>query len=138
VKVPIGLQVQAIGMLARSRILLGRVGTTATLTRLGRPGKRKEIDPLIATRAVHRAGRLVGGTCLPQCVALTALLQQRARAPELVLGCRRNVDGEWTAHAWVLVDEHIYEPVPGGRNAPLAMLRYADGWLPTAVPQDRL
>ena len=136
--VPVGLQVRAVGMLASSRLLLARVGTTRTLLRLGRPGRGRALDPLVATRAVRRAGRLVGGLCLPQCVALAALLQRHGSEAELVLGCRRDGDGGWTAHAWVVTDGRVLEPVPGGRNAPLAILRCADGWLPSAVPQDRL
>jgi hypothetical protein len=137
-KVPVGLQARALALLALSRVLLPRVGTTTTLKRLGRRGRRRDLDPLQATRAVRRAGRLVGGLCLPQCVALTALLQRSGGEPVLVLGCRRITDGTWTAHAWVQLDKNVLEPVQGGRNAPLARLRWADGWMPSAVPRNLL
>jgi hypothetical protein len=137
-KVPIGLQVRAIAVLMLVRVLLKRTGTTGTLRRLARPGFGKDVDPQIATRAVRRAGRLVGGVCLPQCVALAALLQRAGREPTLVLGCRRGAGGNWTAHAWIEVGNDVHEPVPGGRNTALAQLRWADGWSPSAVPQEQL
>ena len=137
-KVPLGLQLRAIVMLASARVLLKTKGTTETLRRLAAARRTsRAADPAVATRAVHRAGRLVGGLCLPQCVALTALLQREGRSPTLVLGCRRTAEGSWTAHAWVELEHDVLEPVKGGRNAPLAQLRHANGWTPSAVDQDR-
>jgi hypothetical protein len=103
---------------------------------LARSRSGDEIDPQRALRAVRRSSRIVGGLCLPQSVALAALLQRTGLEPALVLGCHRQSDGGWTAHAWVQVGVDMLEPVRGGRHAALAMLREADGWVPSAVPQD--
>jgi hypothetical protein len=49
----------------------------------------------------------------------------------VVLGCRQYDDGRWGAHAWVIVDGEVLEPVPSGPHAELARLDAAGGWVPT-------
>ena len=125
------LLARALIVLAVSRATLERHGTTRTIKRLagGRPIRSEPVDVL---HAVRRAGRIVGGACLPQSVALAALLQRAGRSPVLILGCSRTADGSWTAHAWVEVGDDILEPVKGGRHAKLARLDACGGWLPAA------
>jgi hypothetical protein len=92
------------------------------------------MDPRQALIAVRRAGRLVGGVCLPQTVALAALLQRGGYEPAVILGCLRVPDGTWSAHAWVELEGSVLEPVVSRGHTALACLRAADGWVPSAVP----
>jgi hypothetical protein len=79
---------------------------------------------------VRRAGRVVGGVCLAQSVALAALLEHGGQHPTVVLGCRPE-SRTWSAHAWVTVGDEVLEPVRGGPHAELATLEAANGWVPT-------
>jgi hypothetical protein len=120
-------------MLSASRLLLDRSGTSATLRRLsGKRRRSRAVDPQRALLAIRRAARLVGGACLPQAVALAALLQRGGEDPVLVLGCRRTPRQHWTAHAWVEVGDLVLEPVTTAEHAPLAHLKAIDGWVPVA------
>jgi hypothetical protein len=64
-------------------------------------------------------------------VALAAVLERRGHAPTLVLGCRQYEDRHWGAHAWVVVDGEVLEPVAGGPHQELARLDAVNGWVPT-------
>ncbi|CAN5670651.1 hypothetical protein BH20ACT2_BH20ACT2_05280 [soil metagenome] len=99
--------------LVRVRVLLGRHGLDDTLARLATTTttRRRAVSPERRMRAVQRAGRVVGGACLEQSLALAELLVRDGHRPELVLGCRRYGPGEWGAHAWVEVDGRHLEPV---------------------------
>lgn len=131
----IGLVGRAVANLAVSRILLGRIGTTGTLRRLtGRRRPRPDVEPQQALIAVRRAAQIVGGVCLPQAVALAALLQRHGHTPTVILGCLRVPDGSWSAHAWVQLEDAVLEPVVSSGHTALACLRAADGWVPSAVP----
>jgi hypothetical protein len=75
---------------------------------------------------------MLRAACLAQSVALTALLERGGQAPVLVLGCRRYEDRHWGAHAWVVSDGAILEPVPAGEHSELAQLDAAHAWIPTS------
>jgi hypothetical protein len=127
------VQARAIVLLARARRLVVRRRTTEALVRLDRGRRTTAAVPADdALRAVRRAARLVGGDCLDQGVALTALLRRAGRDPILVLGCHRYEDRRWGAHAWVLDEDQILDPRPSGHHDSLAWYRAADDWLPTA------
>jgi hypothetical protein len=64
-------------------------------------------------------------------VALTAVLEGAGRHPTLILGARREGGQSWTAHAWVVVDEQVLEPVRGEQHNALARLDATSGWVPT-------
>lgn len=89
------------------------------------------MDPLSALEAVRRASRVAGGACLPQAVALTALLQRGGHRPVLVLGSHRDGRGEWSAHAWVELDRLVLEPVITVEHSSLAYMTAANGWKPS-------
>ena len=74
----------------------------------------------------------MGGECLPQAVALTALLERAGAEPVLVLGCHRRPDGGWDAHAWTRIDDRVFDPEPSGDYAELAWCRAEDNWVPAA------
>ena len=96
---------------------------------------RTKLNPQRALVAVRRASRIAGGVCLPQAVALAALLQRGGHDPVLVLGCHRNADRRWTAHAWVEINEQMLEPVVTYEHERLAHLTAANNWVPS--PPDR-
>ena len=87
--------------------------------------------------AVRRASRVVGGACLPQAVALTALLDRAGLAPVLVLGSHLDAQRKWSAHAWVETDRLVLEPVITVDHEPLANLTAANGWTPSPPKADR-
>jgi hypothetical protein len=125
------LHVRALLLVAAARVLLRRHDTTWTLRRLA----RRDVMPVVpadALIAVQRAGRLARAACLAQSVALTALLERGGAAPVLVLGCRRYEDRRWGAHAWVVLEGTVWEPVPAGAHEELAQLSAADAWIPTS------
>jgi hypothetical protein len=127
----IALFLRAGALLALSRLMLLRSSTTQTLRRLSARTRSAAPDPVAALRAVRRAGRVVGGACLPQAVALAAMLQRGGQEPTLVLGCLRTLDGSWSAHAWVELGDLVLEPVTSNRHATLAYLNAANGWTPS-------
>jgi hypothetical protein len=132
------LQARALVLLGRARVLVPRLGTSVALERLARPRWRWALDdPRLGLRAIRRAARIAGGNCLPQSVALTALLQRAGHAPDLILGCRRGGDGAWTAHAWVELGGDVLEPVVADEHAPLARMSVTNGWRPSPSGQPR-
>jgi hypothetical protein len=126
------LHVRAAVFLGATRILLRWRGTTGTLRLLTRGSRSGRVHEQAALRAVRRAGRVVGGACLAQSVALTAVLEHSEQHPTLVLGCRPD-DGTWTAHAWVVVNGQVLEPVRGEPHTALARLDRSTGWVPERV-----
>ena len=124
------LQARALGLVVAARILLRRRDTTSALRRLARPGRRvRPVQPEAALSAVRRAGRMAHATCLPQSVALVALLERGGGAPVLVLGCRRYPNREWGAHAWVEADDRVWEPVIAAAHQELAQMDSAHAWM---------
>jgi hypothetical protein len=128
---------RALVLLATTRLLLRRHGTTGTLQRLARQRQARPVAPEDALTAMRRARYLVGGRCLPQAIALTALLQQGGNDPVLVLGCHRRPNGSWDAHAWTRVDGRVLDPDPSGDYAELAWCRREDDWVPAAPAEPR-
>ncbi|MEY2568205.1 MAG: Transglutaminase-like superfamily [Actinomycetota bacterium] len=129
--VPLSLQLEALVMLSLARPLLRGIGTAGTLRRLARPARTqgRPVSHASALRAVRRAARLTGGACLPQAVALTAILTRAGEGPTLVLGSRRYDEAKWGAHAWVDADGELLDPLPGlDHHRPLGAYRSADGW----------
>lgn len=131
------LQLRALTAVLASRLLLSRVTTTDALRRMTRGKKRGEVDPLHALAAVQRASRIAGGACLPQAVALTALLERSGHDPALVLGSHLDTKRRWSAHAWVEADGLVLEPVITVEHEPLANLTAANGWSPSPPKADR-
>jgi hypothetical protein len=86
------------------------------------------VDEDQALRAVRRAGAVFRADCLPQAIALTALLHRDGATPELVLGCRRYGPNQWGAHAWVEVNGLTLDPVEQPHHAVLARLSAAKTW----------
>jgi hypothetical protein len=91
-------------------------------------GAAQGIDEGQAMTAVRRSGRVFRADCLPQAIALTALLHRGGAAPELVLGCRRYGPNQWGAHAWVEINGHTLDPVEQPDHAALARLSAAKKW----------
>ena len=118
-------------MVAAARGLLRVRPTTVVLRLLARPRTAPSAgaaDAFSALAAVRRAGHLVGADCLPQSVALTALLRRQGAEPVLVLGCRRVGPREWGAHAWVELDGERLEPLVAPDHTELARLTPAADW----------
>ena len=127
----IGLHGRALAYVVAARVLLRRHDATATLRRLVTSAStRGAPDAGQAMAAVQRAGRMAHATCLPQSVALVALLARPGTEPRLVLGCRRYDDQEWGAHAWVEIDGVVLDVVPSGTHQELAILDRARNWEP--------
>jgi len=132
--VNLATQLRALASLTRARLMLRHSDTTATLRRLASRGARgAAADPSQALSAVRRASRIVGGECLPQAVALTAMLQRAGHEPLLILGCRRTGNTGWSAHAWVRVNEMVLDPGMVTGFAPLASLSEKTEWVPSPV-----
>ena len=131
---PVGrirLHARALAYVVAARVLLRRHDTTATLRRLVRSASpRGARDSGQAMTAVQRAGRIAHASCLPQSVALVALLARQGTEPRLVLGCRRYDDQEWGAHAWVEIDGLVLDVVPSGTHQELAVLDRVRNWEP--------
>ena len=125
------LQARALALVTAARLLLPRRGTAATLRRLAPPPRaRGTVDTGAALLAVRRTSRVAGGACLPQSVALAALLRRDGAAPVLVVGCQRYENRTWGAHAWVRVDTTVLDPDPCGEHAELAWYRSENDWQP--------
>lgn len=121
---------EAAVLVVTARVLLWKWPTPAVLRLLaGGPGQsRRPLDPSAAVSVVRRAGRLSGAACLAQAVALAAMLQRRGSEPAVVLGCRRQGDQDWSAHAWVELDGARLEPLVQPPHAVLTRLRADKGW----------
>lgn len=116
---------------AVSKLLLVKLRTTTVLTLLAgrwRGGRPLPIDSELAARAVAAGARLVHADCLPQAVALAALLQRSGTAPAVVLGCRYYGPSRWGAHAWVEADGKRFDPLAHEAHAELARLTAAGRW----------
>lgn len=101
------LMLRALRLLAISNHALRRGRPAEDILRtLARTSRRTvRTSPAAATTAVRRAGLFVpGATCVPQAIALAALLTPAEAPIAVVLGAKRNiVGGQWAAHAWVEV-----------------------------------
>lgn len=128
------MQARAAWAVVSASVLLRRKPTDAVVRRLvSRRAVRQRVAPDEAMRAVRRGARVFGGACLPQSVALTALLARQGDTPTLVLGCRLYENHEWGAHAWVQLGASELDPVPSGPHASLAHLNAATDWKPVAA-----
>jgi hypothetical protein len=128
----VGLHARALLLVVAARVLLERRDTTVALRRLARRSPRR-LRPLAAEDAVvavQRAGRMAQATCLAQSIALAALFERAGEEASLVLGCRLYEDRHWGAHAWVVVNGTVWEPVPAGAHEELAELDAAHAWIP--------
>jgi Transglutaminase-like superfamily len=126
---------QAGALVIAARVLLWRCSTPTVLRLLaggrsgpGRRGRGVATDPHQATRAVQAFGNRVRAGCLPQSIALAAVLQRGGSEPTLVLGCRYYAPKAWGAHAWVEVAGERFDPVAQPDHAELARLKAANGW----------
>jgi len=129
------LQLRMTALLAATKRSLRRRDTTATLRRLV-PGRRwADFDAVAGMRAVRRASRALGANCLEQSVALTVATTRAGGNPELILGCRRYPDGVWGAHAWIVLDAHVYDPLPSGEHQALASISAGTRWIPAPIEQ---
>lgn len=81
---------------------------------------------------MQRVSRRLGGACLPQSVALAALLRRDGEEPVLVVGCQRYENRTWGAHAWVRVSDSVLDPDPCGEHADLAWYRSVNDWQPSS------
>jgi hypothetical protein len=131
------LHLRIAALLAATKRSLLRRDTTATLQRLADAGKWSSFDPTAALRAVRRASRALRGNCLSQSVALTVAARRAGHDPELILGCRRYPDGVWGAHAWIVLDGRVYDPLPSGEHQALASISAGTRWVPTPIAQSR-
>ena len=126
------LAARATALVGLARVLLKRRDASEVLRRLAGGAARRtpsrSLHPDEALVAVRRAGRLTGGECLPQSIALAALLQRGGESPVVVLGCRRYGPQEWGAHAWVELGEGRYDPLWQPEHAALARLSAAHDW----------
>jgi hypothetical protein len=124
------LHARALALVATARFLLPRRGTAETLRRLAPRRSAPAVDPELALTAVRRARKVVGGACLPQAVALAALVHRGDAEPVLVVGCQRYPNRTWGAHAWVRVDGQVLDPDPCGEHADLAWYPARNAWQP--------
>ena len=117
-------------MVALAKLLLVKLRTTTVLALLAgrRSGPGRGVDANLAARSVAAAGRLLRADCLPQAVALAALLQRGGSAPAVILGCRFYGPSRWGAHAWVEADGRSYDLLAGEEHTELARLTAADRW----------
>jgi hypothetical protein len=125
------ITLRALCLVAAARVLLTRCPTPTVLRLLSRRRghvAKHGIDHAAALGAVRRVGPRLGANCLPQSVALAALLQRHGDDPTLILGCRRYGDRDWGAHAWVEVGGRRLEPLVEPEHAELARLPAAQNW----------
>jgi len=133
------VEIEALGVVLAARLLLTLGRPAPAVLRLlasGRVRSSRRVDDEAALVAVRRAGRVWGAACLAQSVSLASMLHRRGDDPVVVLGCRRQGDGEWTAHAWVEVAGRRLEPVVSAAHSELARLEAARGWQPAATGGD--
>lgn len=128
---PWWLSASATVVVALAKLLLTRLRTTTVLTALAgadRSRLRGRVDPDQAATSVATAARILRAECLPQAVALAALLQRGGASPTVVLGCRFYGENSWGAHAWVEVDGRRFDPLAGHEHAELGRLSAAGRW----------
>ena len=126
------LHLEVVVWLVVARRMLHRRGLEPTLHRLGdgraRWGRRLHGGDVVD--AANRMQRLVGrGTCLEEAVAIASVLARHGRRPEIVVGCRRQPDTSWGAHAWTIVDGVRYDQSPDDDHMALAAYSVATGWI---------
>lgn len=80
-------------------------------------------------RAVRLAGRLIGARCLPQTLALCALLREHGLAARPVLGIRREAE-RWYGHAWVEVEGRVLDETPDPRARFATLIGPETDWPP--------
>jgi hypothetical protein len=124
-------------MVARARALLRSNDTATALVRLTSAGSIAPVAPEQGLSATRFAGRIVGGACLPQAVALTAMLARAGGNPELVVGSRRYPTGVWGAHAWVEMNNARLDVVPAGEHVELARFGQSSNWQAVGSPGAR-
>lgn len=128
------LQLRMTALLAATKRSLRRRDTTDTLRRLAREGHATgSFDADEGLRAVRRASRALGANCLSQSVALAAACRRAGLNPEVILGCRRYGDGKWGAHAWIVLDARVYDPLPSGEHQALASISAGTNWVPAPI-----
>jgi hypothetical protein len=113
--------------------LLRRGRTTQAIRTLIRRGPRVDgLAPSGIAYTVRRISQKLHIDCLPQSVALAAMLERAGAKPVLILGCRRSDDAAWVAHAWVEIDG---DALDAGASAfmPLARLSADGAWVPSAT-----
>lgn len=128
---PWWLSTAATVAVALAKLLLSRLRTTAVLTALAGPDRsrlRVRLDPDQAAASVATAARILRAECLPQAVALAALLQRGGASPTVVLGCRFYGENSWGAHAWVEAGGRRFDPLSGHEHAELGRLSAAGRW----------
>jgi hypothetical protein len=123
-------------LLAATKRSLRRRDTTATLRLFADGAPWPSFDANDGLRAVRRASRLLGANCLSQSVALTVATTRAGKDPELILGCRRYGGGKWGAHAWIVLDAHVYDPIPSGEHQALASISAGTQWVPAPIGRD--
>lgn len=113
-----------------SKLLLVKLRATTVLNVLAgsRTGRSGGLDPDMAARAVAGASRLFRADCLPQAIALAALLQRDGHSPAVVLGCRLYGPSRWGAHAWVEIEGRRFDPLEGAEHTELARLTAFGRW----------
>jgi hypothetical protein len=126
------VHVQASVLLAGARVTLRTRGLRAALLWANRVAPSLSWGnppPERQMRAVRRAGRWLvpGSRCLPQSIALTAMMRGRGIDAELVIGCEREGD-TWAAHAWVAAGHSRYQPLYANAPRELARCRADDAW----------
>lgn len=115
---PIALPVVAIVRIAL--MCVGYPSLTAWLPHSAGHRPSPWVDAI--ARAVHRTARLVpGATCLTQAVAVRLLLASIGHQSWIRIGVRRDDDGCFKAHAWLLDGRNRI--VIGGSRAELAGFR---------------
>lgn len=125
-------------LVAISKLLLMKWRAPAVLNLLAgsRPRRARGLDPDMAARSVAAASRLVRADCLPQAIALAALLQRDGRSPAVVLGCRFYGPSRWGAHAWVETDGKRFDTLAEhAEHTELARLTASSRW--QARPRNR-
>ena len=121
----------ATAVVALAKLLLMRLQTPTVLSLLAgraRAHVRPGFDADMAARCVAWAARRLRADCLPQAVALAALLQRGGATPTVVLGCRLYGPSSWGAHAWVELDGRRFDTMVDAEHAELGRLTAAEGW----------
>lgn len=117
-------------VVALSKVLLTKLRTATVLNLLAGSTTRGsgDLDPDMAARSVAAASRWLRADCLPQAVALAALLQRNGRSPAVVLGCRFYGPNRWGAHAWVETEGRRFDSLEHTAHTELARLTASSRW----------
>lgn len=120
-------------LVAVSKLLLTKWRTSAVLNLLAgsRTRRGKGLDPDLAAQSVAAASGWLRANCLPQAIALAALLQRNGKSPAVVIGCRLYGPGRWGAHAWVEADGKRFDTLDEhAEHTELARLTASSRWQP--------